>query len=331
MCQGVTIAHPKVVAALRWAMVNKKHGRWVLTASFVGVAVFAVWAYITWFQPRPGARIPTAAQAVPAVPVVPIQAAEPVPVVPPVLVATSCAFEPLVDRTGARDGQFALSSTAIQRGTDAGPFLKVAEEAVKEGRSRDAEVALIAACRIAGHSGIPTAPLADVKSRLAEHYGLIAARETEVGPRTGLMERAEKLLADSVHAYAGALGKDASRTRVAEKQLAALRERGAQALASAAAPVGVGGTATASEQQAARLGAARPSLAERPPQADEEVVELEADLERLYTQARTVTKDPAGLQRRHQQAMAQRAACRGDESCLRNWHAQRKKQLFAEF
>lgn len=312
-------------------MVNKKHGQWVLTASFLAVAAFAVWAYITWFQPRPAARIPTAAQAVPAVPVVPIQSAAPTPEVPPVLVATSCAFEPLVERTGARDGQFALSSTAIGRATDAGAFLKVAEEAVKEGRARDAEVALIAACRIAGHSGVPTAPLADVQSRLAEHYGLLAARETEVGPRTGLMERAEKLLADSVHAYAGALGKDASRTRMAEKQLAALRERGAQAMAIAAAPIGAGGTATASEQQAARLGAARLSLADRPPRGDEDVGELDGDLERLYAQARTVTKDPAGLQRRHQQAMSQRAACRGDENCLRNWHAQRKKQLFAEF
>jgi hypothetical protein len=295
------------------------------------VAAFAVWAYITWFQPQPAARIPTPAQAVPAVPVVPVQQPAPAaPEVPPVLVATSCAFEPLVDRSNGRDGMFALASRPIQRASDATPFLKVAEEAAREGRARDAEVALIAACRIAGHAGVPTAPLADVQSRLAEHYTAVAARMTDLAPRAGLLERAEKLLADSVHAYAGALGKDASRTRLAEQQLASLRQRGALAAATAAAP-DAGVPPTAAEQQAARLGAARLSLAERPPRADEDVAELDADLERLYAQARALTKDPAGLQRRHQQALAQRSACRGDESCLRNWHAQRKRQLFSEF
>jgi hypothetical protein len=36
------------------------------------------------------------------------------------------------------------------------------------------------------------------------------------------------------------------------------------------------------------------------------------------------------MQRRQQQAMAARNACR-DEDCLRAWYAQRKRQLFAEF
>jgi len=59
---------------------------------------------------------------------------------------------------------------------------------------------------------------------------------------------------------------------------------------------------------------------------------MERDLDRLRAQARAVTRDPGGFARRQEQAWAQRESqCRGDKACLRNWYAQRKRQLFSEF
>jgi uncharacterized protein len=63
---------------------------------------------------------------------------------------------------------------------------------------------------------------------------------------------------------------------------------------------------------------------------DENLTEVDQDLQRLYAQARAVSRDPAGMQRRQQQALAARNACH-DEDCLRAWYAQRKSQLFDEF
>jgi hypothetical protein len=136
-------------------------------------------------------------------------------------------------------------------------------------------------------------PGSPVQSRLARHYAALAARESDRALRGQLLERAEGLLGSPVPVQV-------------------------------AAPV-------PAVQDTSSSGAARLSLAERPPVRTEPVGQLDDDLQRLYNQARAVSRDPAGLERRHQQALAQRSACQGDEDCLRGWHAQRKRQLFSEF
>jgi uncharacterized protein len=109
---------------------------------------------------------------------------------------------------------------------------------------------------------------------------------------------------------------------MAQQRLAAFKQ-GAIAPSTVASPApDVAATAT--------MGAARLSLADQPLRRDENLGEVDQDLQRLYAQARSVSRDPAGMQRRQQQAMAARNACR-DEDCLRAWYAQRKRQLFAEF
>jgi hypothetical protein len=247
----------------------------------------------------------------------------------------ACAFDPLVAQGAAGDGQFALhAAVANHQGSDPSPFLSVAEEAAVQGRSRDSEVALIAACRVAAKAGAATAPVAEVQTRLAQHYTALATREREQAARRALVERADGLLAASVTGYEQSLGREASRTRLAAQRLAVFRQ-GSPALVS-----GVAETVPPTQGQAqgdpgradatGTLGAARQSLAERPARQDEELPQVDADLERLYEQARSVSRDPAGLQRRHQQALAQRQACR-TEACLREWYSQRRRQLFSEF
>jgi hypothetical protein len=240
----------------------------------------------------------------------------------------ACNFEPLVPPRGAGDGQFGLhAALAGHRSGDPQPFLVVAEEAAVQGRPRDAEVALIAACRVAAQAG-PTVPLADAQARLAQHYTGVATHEREAAQRGSLMQRAESLLADSAAAFSTALGPNASRTRIAQQRLASFRQ-GAPAMMSEHASE-FPPRPPANPDDTSAIGASRHSLADRPPRSDENLGDVEDDLQRLYHQAQSVSRDPGGVQRRHQQALARRQACR-DETCLRQWAAQRKRELFDEF
>ncbi|HSV79014.1 MAG TPA: hypothetical protein VLK85_07375, partial [Ramlibacter sp.] len=209
-----------------------------------------------------------------------------------------------------------------------------------EARPRDAEVALIAACRIAGQAGAGSAPLADVQARLAHHYAAVA--DADPARRGEVLARAESLLAQTVKTYAAALGEQASKTRLAQQRLESLRKPAPGAPQVVATPAPAAPLVVTSPDPSApvvvatptqpttRMGAARFALTERSPGLNEDLRKVDDDVQRLYDQARRVTRDPVGLQRRQQQALAARAACR-DEACLRRWYAQRRKQLFAEF
>ena len=299
-------------------------------------AVLAGWAYVTWVAAPSSAITPAsaalatseaatsaAAPAAVAVPSQPVVAAAPPP-------SSTCDFEPLVAGRDAGDGRFQLEpALALDRSAEAGPFLAVAEEAAAEGRNRDTEVALIAACRIAGRMGARTAVVADVQSRLAQHYAAVAAHADETA-REDLLGRAETLLGGSIEAYSAVLGRQASKTRLAQRRLATLRETPV-AREQVVQPDASAQERTAGTAGTTSMGAARSSLGSLPPGASEDVGQMDADLQRLYAQANAVSRDRAGLQRRHQQALAARSNCRGDEGCLRQWYAQRKRQLFDEF
>jgi hypothetical protein len=233
----------------------------------------------------------------------------------------ACAFTPIVPPQGATDGRFAMhSALAGRRGTDPAPFLAVGEDAALQGRARDAEVALIVACRIAAQAGAATVPVADAQTRLAQHYGALGPREPDTAVRAALAQRVDELLLASWQALEAALGKDASRTRLAGQRLASFRS---EAVARATAPEWAG-------PPSATLGAAPQSPAGGVPADHPSLADADANLSRLYSQARAVSKDPAGMQRRHEQALARRQAC-ADEACLRAWFNQRRRALFAEF
>ncbi|RYF13588.1 MAG: hypothetical protein EOO30_20860 [Comamonadaceae bacterium] len=294
-----------------------------------GVVVLAI--YLGWLKPEgvdPVRSLPHASAVDPAADSAPVQ---PAVAAAPLVPAGTCPSQPVARAGTPEDGQFVVDPAAAARSsTHPEAYLTVAREAMEAGRTRDAEVALIAACHTAETAyGRPSAPLADVKSQMGQHYVALAAREDLDESRSQLLQRASALFADSASAYASALGKNASKTRMAEQRLAALREPGATL--PRAAPLVVAAPREA-EPDTSRLGAARSSsLVDRAPLRSEDLGKVEGDLDRLYNQARSISRDPAGVARRHQQALAQRSACRGDAECLRGWAAQRKRELFSEF
>lgn len=299
---------------------------WHTTGLYVAGALAGatiVGAYLGWFasddppaaEVRAEADAPQASAPAAALPSAPIVAA-----------ASTCPAQPVATAAGEGDGLFSLQA-ALASGTrpDAAAFATVARESAQRGHWRDAEVALLAACHAAEEgSGRQSAPLADVKSQLGQQYVAMAAREPDPPARDSLLQRAAQMFTDSATTYAAVLGRNASKTRLAEERLASLQNPENLRAARQEDP----GTAT--------LGAA-PEVAPRRGEAallinsDPELAQLEHDLQRLRAQASTVTRDPGGMQRRDAAALAQRDARCGDKNCLLRWYAQRRRQLLAEF
>lgn len=266
-------------------------------------------------------------------------AVTPTPVVP-----GPCGFEPLLDAAGTHDEQFDLQATlANERQPDANAFLAVARETSVEGRPRDTEVALIAACRAAARASTPPSVLlSDVLARLGQHYAEAASAQPSESVKQEAMARARQLLSESVAGYTAVLGKNASKTRIAQRRVAALER--AEAHPNVVTVDGSAGT----QEDPARMGAAssqasqaidenvlagpcsnRLTAASRTACADPELAQMETDLRRLGAQAASVTRDPQGFRRRA--AQAQRDASCQDKDCLMRWYAQRRRQLLDEF
>jgi hypothetical protein len=273
------------------------------------------------------------------------------PVTPP----ATCELDPLIAPAGAQDGQ-----ASVEHPFPGGPrarakvFVAQAEAALARGRPRDAEVALLAACRehdVA--SARPTVPLARVLAMLGERYAVAARAEASPALREQLQARARHVLGLSAQAYAVALGPNASRSRQARQRLASLEQdlvAGAQApqpgsddrlqdeAAPAAKVASVRSGATAprpARQQAAPGPAARkpdpePVATVASLATDPELRQLASDLARLRAQAEAVSEDPAGFRQRAERARSRRDQCQ-DASCLRAWYAQRRRELLAEF
>ena len=301
--------------------------QWHSTGLFAAGAIACgavIAAYLGWFAPKPPAAGHDVRAAVSApAPAEPTPAAAAVPVA----IASTCPSQPLAVAHDPDDGRFALDLVLAQANhADPSAFVSVAREATSEGRVRDAEIALIAACHVAEQaSGRTSAPVADAKLQLGQHYVLLAARENADSARDGLLQRASTLFSDSATAYAAALGRNASKTRMAEERLASLRapETLQAAVRSQAPPTATLGAAP--EMAPRRI--AVPTLVH----SDPELAQLESDMERLRAQAASVTRDKAGMHRRDAQALAQRDARCHDKACLLRWYAQRRAQLLDEF
>ncbi|WP_299759339.1 hypothetical protein [Ramlibacter sp.] len=303
----------------------------------------AWWAYLTWVAPGK-----TAGPVVvtPVAPALAPPAQEPAPAATPAVTSVAdggCPAQPMLPRTGPRDGQFSLQAAlATNPAAEPSAFLTVAGEMAADGRARDAEVAYLVACRVAVQaSGAPSTPVADVKTQLGQHYSAVAGQPAARELRPQVLERAQALLDDSVRAYAALLGKNASKTRIAGERLAAVMQAGqpTEIIRSGAGDPATLGAAAANAEAAAVLDpnagadcASARSPAEKLICTDAELAEMDRDLDRLRAQARAVTRDPGGFARRQEDAWARRESqCRGDKACLRTWYAQRRKELFREF
>lgn len=308
--------------------------QWRSTGLFAAGAlaggVLALAGYLGWMDSKPLATQENAspvamAPAMPSPQPVSQSAAAANPV-QAVALASSCPSQPLAASGADGDGQFALEP-ALAAGTRSEPqaYLAVAREAAGQGRLRDAEVALLAACHVTEEAaGRDSAPLADVKSQLGQHYVMLASREEGEEARDGLLQRASLLFADSANAYASALGRNASKTRMAEQRLASVRSP--ETLRAALRPQPPATSVLGAAQVPERIAPA-PQLI----RTDPELAQLESDLQRLQAQAASVSRDQAGVQRRGAQAVARRDAQCHDRACLLQWYAQRRAQLLDEF
>lgn len=313
-------------------MATRQRRTGLFAAGALGGAVIVLGAWFAVFgdgrPTAPPGNAPVAAQHPPAPasrsPAAAASAQEKVAAVP--FSASSCPPQPSVTAERGNDGRFSLEAALqAQPLPSSSAFLAVAREAAQQGRFRDAEVAFIAACRVAEQQGgSHSAPVADAKSQLGEHYVAMAARQPDEDAAQVLFQRATTLLSESADAFAVSLGKNASRTRVAERRVAEVRgstPREAVATMPAARP-GV--------HDPSVLGAAR-STARELISSDPELAQLESDIGRLQAQASRVTRDPNGLQRRGAEAEARRDAHCEDKACLLRWYAQRRSQLLNEF
>lgn len=332
----------------------------------IGAALF--WHFYPGFWKDPLAAAPTAAAMqgraalLPQVQVPRATAATDVLVPSP----TACGFEPLIPPGSAADGQ-----VRMEHPFPAGPrakakvFLRIAKNAAANGRPRDEEVALIAACRYSDEaSTAPTVPLARVLGQLGDRYLAAAAGETSFMLQEELRARAREVLALSADTYAKALGPNASRSREARRRVETLEEgmivaadppgphalaritaeaRPAARKAASVAPRRTAAPAAPERSAAVRVRPAAPDAAAvreetptpsgpmQPREAsDAELRQLASDLARLRAQAEAVGDDPAGLRRRAELAQAQRAQC-PDKACLLDWYARRRRELLAEF
>lgn len=236
---------------------------------------------------------------------------------------TACAFEPMLPANGTADGKFSLQAAlANPQLPSSKSFLAVGREMAAAQRWRDAEVAMIAACRVATPStGTRSVRVANAEMKLGELY---AARATRRDTSDPVFARAQDLLRSSATTYVEVLGKDASISRIAQQR--------ADGLAKAArGPMFAGEDPAAVRRPVDTTIMGSGPMAAAPMARDNaDIGQLQGDISRLYAQARTVTRDPAGFRQRDAAAQAQRDACK-DESCLRRWYAERRRQLLAEF
>ncbi|MEJ8836296.1 hypothetical protein [Ramlibacter sp. AN1133] len=268
---------------------------------------------------------------VPAAPAAPGPQAPAMGQVQSVSLAETCPAQALAAAQGSGDGRFALEA-ALASGAHVDPsaYVAVARESAQKGRLRDAEVALLAACHVAEKaSGSQSVAVADLKSQMAQQYAALAAAQPPGGARDSLLQRASTLLSESAITYSAALGREASKTRLAEQRLASLRDpvtlQQARAELRSDPDTRVLGAAPRSAEEA------RTGPASRLISSDPELSQLERDIQRLHAQASSVTRDPDGLHRRDSQALAQRDAACQDKACLLRWYAQRRTQLLDEF
>ncbi|HEY0822821.1 MAG TPA: hypothetical protein VGD76_03460 [Ramlibacter sp.] len=304
---------------------------WLFAATFVVGSAALLAAYLGGFGSLPAQQSPPAGTVNAAAPDTRLAAAQPAAAPAVVSAPATCPSQALAPMGADGDGQFMLQAAlSASAQTDPSAFVTVAREAAAEGHMRDAEVALMAACHLAERSaGAQSAPVAELKSQMGQHYVLLAAREPAEEARESLLQRASGLFSESAQAFAAALGRNASRTRMAEQRLASVRAP--STLRAAAREQAGRGTATmgAASSRPADLDARAPARGLI--RSDPELSQLEADLQRLRNQAARVTRDPRGMQQRDAWAQSQRDSRCRDRACLLQWYAQRRAQLLDEF
>jgi hypothetical protein len=245
----------------------------------------------------------------------------------------ACGFTPLLPARDNLDGRYnvqaALAATPLPSFR---ALMAIAADAASQQRQRDAEVALIVACRVAERrEGARSVDVASAQAKLAQVY-LEFAKAAQPGGEDAIL-RAHDLMVQSLAAYTAILGVQSSRTQIAAQKLSQFEAAQAQGLDPAMSPQELEAASAASMVMGSApisidaLCSANPAL---PPCNDPELLQADADLARLRLQAAAVTRDPQGFEMRLRSAQASRAAC-VDAGCLKRWYDRRRGELLKEF
>lgn len=140
-----------------------------------------------------------------------------------------CTFEPVLTATSEQDGKFSGAAELTDKTlTDIAAYASVGADAVHNGRVRDAEVALITSCRIAGQiAGAGSTELAEAKYQLARHYITVAAALPAASAQTQrdeLLRRSQTLFSESADLFAARRGQAHEKTRLAASGLTLARQ-----------------------------------------------------------------------------------------------------------
>ncbi|MDB5744490.1 MAG: hypothetical protein JWR68_2805 [Polaromonas sp.] len=140
---------------------------------------------------------------------------------------TTCPLQPAAAPAGENDGKFPLQADVSGlTAADIASFLVVGKTAAANGRSRDAEIAFLMACRVADNlKGADSVESADAKFQLGGHYAQLALAAGSAGAanRPELLRRAELLYADSLQAYRARYSEGHEKSRSAAEGLAAVQ------------------------------------------------------------------------------------------------------------
>jgi hypothetical protein len=221
--------------------------------------------------------------------------------------ATACQEAPLLASAGERDGQFGTQIDITDKTvTDVTAYLAVGGDTASQGRPRDAELALLTACRIAaGVAGPASVELAEASYQLARHYTAAAAAGAPDDQRAALLQRAEALFSHSRDLYAARFGQPHEKTRLAAAGLTLAKQAGAlsapmqvaaaQVAAAASAPASAASAPKASASATA-VAANTPSTVKRKPKPKpEEETEMARTRDEPPSQAREMGAGPAAV------------------------------------
>ena len=149
------------------------------------------------------------------------------PSTPDGLPLSACPLQPAIAAVGEKDGQFPLQAdVAGLTAADIGSFFVIGKQSATAGRSRDAEVAFLMACRVADKiKGSASVESADARYQLGTHYRVVALAGTTLPgtDRAELLQRAEGLYADSIPAYVAKYGQASEMSKQAGEGLSAVR------------------------------------------------------------------------------------------------------------
>lgn len=299
-----------------------------------GIAVGAVVSALVVLAPRwraPPAGTPTAQRV--AMATQPLRAA--------------CPQQPAATPAGATDGHFHMPARLSSYGpSDIGAFMAIGKEAAAAGRSHDAEVAFLMACRVADQfKGADSAEAGRARDQLAVHYDdlLREANPAVVASRGELLRRVDLLrpgraapqpaLASAPPVLTAqaptAQAPTPPKPQVAEAQPARPEARRVEVVKTVPSRAAQKPAATAAAHPSFDCAKAR-SASEKMICSDVQLAQLDRELAQLHTRARISARNTWAFNQRHEEEWRRREATCRDRECLLRWYGQRRHQLMNE-